>query len=185
MSISPNQFCSILLQEFFWGNEGDFPHSIKNLIPIIHIPTVMKDINGDNTQILRTMQDMTDYLLEKCDVLEEVLEEKTGKPQPEFSESQKRRLAYRGRKLNEYLLSVVEPTFAPGTVHGWYRELVGRKYDSTGQGQRKRGRKPVRRRSSKRCCTSISGIQIGVTTASPELCGISATMFPRLPSGRF
>lgn len=104
---------------------------------------VMKDINGDNTQILRTLQDQIDYLREKVDVLEEVLEEKTGKSQPEFSESQKRRLAYRGKKLNEYLLSVVEPTFAPGTVHGWYRELVGKKYDSTGTGQRKRGRKPI------------------------------------------
>ena len=68
---------------------------------------VMKDINGDNTQILRTMQDMIDYLLEKCDVLEEMLEEETGREQPEFSEERKRRLAYRGRKLNEYLLSVV------------------------------------------------------------------------------
>ena len=104
---------------------------------------VMKDINGDNTQVLRTLQDQIDYLREKVDVLEEVLKEKTGRSQPEFSESQKRRLAYRGKKLNEYLLSAVEPTFAPGTVHGWYWELVGKKYDSTGTGQRKRGRKPI------------------------------------------
>ena len=94
-------------------------------------------------RIIQDTTDQIDYLREKVDVLEEVLEEKTGKSQPEFSESQKRRLAHRGRKLNEYLLSVVEPTFAPGTVHGWYRELVGKKYDSTGTGQRKRGRKPI------------------------------------------
>ena len=68
---------------------------------------VMKDINGDNTQILRTMQDMIDYLQEKCGILEETLEEETSREQPEFSEERKRRLAYRGRKLNEYLLSVV------------------------------------------------------------------------------
>ena len=116
---------------------------MKQTNTLKRLNAVMKDINGDNSQILRTLQDQIDYLQEKCDVLEEVLEEKTGKPQPEFSESQKRRLAYRGKKLNEYLLSVVEPTFAPGTVHGWYRELVGKTYDSTGTGQRKRGRKPV------------------------------------------
>ena len=62
---------------------------------------------------------------------------------PEYSDEQKKRLAYRGRKLNEYLLSVVEQTYAPGTIHDWYQELVGQKYDSTGEGQRKRGRKPI------------------------------------------
>lgn len=116
---------------------------MKQTDTLRRLNAVMKDINGDNAQILRSMQDQIDYLREKVDVLEEVLEEKTGKQQPELSEAQKKRLAYRGRKLNEYLLSVVEPTFAPGTIQGWYRELIAKKYDSTGTGQRKRGRKPI------------------------------------------
>jgi len=116
---------------------------MKHTNTLKRLNAVMKDIDGDNTQILRKMQDQIDYLREKVEILEEVLEEKTGKSQPEFSEQQKKRLAQRGRKLNEYLLSVVEPTFAPGTVHGWYRELIAEKYDSTGDGQKKRGRKPI------------------------------------------
>ena len=103
----------------------------------------MKDINGDNAQILRTLQDQIDYLREKVGILEEIIEAETGREQPVFSEDQKRRLAHRGRKLNKYLLSVIEQTYAPGTIHDWYRELVGKKYDSTGEGQRKRGRKPI------------------------------------------
>jgi len=116
---------------------------MKQTDTLKRLNAVMKDINGDKTQILRTLQDQIDYLQEKVSILEEIIEEETGKTQPVFSEEQKRRLAYRGRKLNEYLLSVVEPTFAPGTVHGWYRELIAGKYDSTGEGQRKRGRKPI------------------------------------------
>jgi len=104
---------------------------------LIRLNAVMKDINGDNTRILRALQDQIDYLQEKVDILEEIIESETGKEQPVFSENQKRRLAHRGRKLNNYLLSIVEQTFAPGTIHGWYWELVGRKYDSTGEGQRK------------------------------------------------
>ena len=116
---------------------------MKQTDTLKRLNAVMKDINGDNTQILRTLQDQIYYLQEKVSILEEIIEEETGKPQPVFSEEQKRRLAHRGRKLNEYLLSVIEPTFAPGTVHGWYRELIAGKYDSIGDGQRKRGRKPV------------------------------------------
>ncbi len=101
------------------------------------------NINGDNAQILRTLQDQIDYLREKVGILEEIIEAETGREQPVFSEDQKRRLAHRGRKLNKYLLSVIEQTYAPGTIHDWYRELVGKKYDSTGEGQRKRGRKPI------------------------------------------
>ena len=116
---------------------------MKHTDTLKRLNAVMKDINGDNTQILRTMQDQIDYLQEKVGILEEIIEVETGKERPEYSDEQKKRLAYRGRKLNEYLLSVVEQTYAPGTIHDWYQELVGQKYDSTGEGQRKRGRKPI------------------------------------------
>ena len=37
---------------------------------------VMKDINGDNRQIIKTMQDQIDYLMEFIDIQGEILEEK-------------------------------------------------------------------------------------------------------------
>ena len=117
---------------------------MKQTDTLKRLNAVMKDINGDNNaQILRVLQDQIDYLQKKVSILEEIIEDETGKEQPLFSEDQKRRLAYRGRKLNEDLLSSIEQTFAPSTIHDWYRELVGKKYDSTGEEQRRRGRKPV------------------------------------------
>ena len=44
---------------------------------------MIKDINGDGTQIVRSMQDQIDYLLEKVDVLEEIATEKNGTVGPE------------------------------------------------------------------------------------------------------
>ncbi len=105
---------------------------------------VMKDVNGDNRQIVRTLQDQVEYLLEKVAILEEIATEANGGKVPVYSEGQKKRLAYRGRKLNEFLLATVERTFAPGTLRNWYNELVGVKYDSTkSPNQKKRGRKPI------------------------------------------
>ena len=39
---------------------------------------VIKDINGDNRQIIRTIQDQIEYLMEFIDIQGEILEEKTG-----------------------------------------------------------------------------------------------------------
>ena len=39
---------------------------------------VMKDVNGDHRQIIKTMQDQIDYLMEFIDIQGEILEEKTG-----------------------------------------------------------------------------------------------------------
>lgn len=58
------------------------------------LKAVMKDVNGDNRQIIKTMQDQIDYLMEFIDMLDEILEEKTGQRQPELSVEQKKRLAY-------------------------------------------------------------------------------------------
>ena len=107
------------------------------------LQSVMKDINGDNRQIIKTMQDQIEYLIEFIDIQGEILEEKTGSRQPELSVEQKKRLAYRGKKLNEFLLGQIENTFAPSTVLKWYSELISDKYNSVGDNQKKRGRKPV------------------------------------------
>ncbi len=105
---------------------------------------VMKDINGDSTQIVRTMQNQIDYLLEKVDILLEIATEQNDGKQPEFSETQKKRLAQRGKKLNEFLLGQIERGFSPGTIHSWFRELIAAKYDSSHTpDQKKRGRKPL------------------------------------------
>ena len=73
---------------------------------------VMKDVNGDHRQIIKTMQDQIDYLMEFIEIQGEILEEKTGRRQPELSEDQKKRLAHRGKKLNAFLLGQIEHTFA-------------------------------------------------------------------------
>ena len=89
----------------------------------------MKDVNGDHRQIIKTMQDQIDYLMEFIDIQGEILEEKTGRRQPELSDDQKKRLAHRGKKLNQFLIGQVAQCFAPKTIHDWYRELIAEKYD--------------------------------------------------------
>ena len=96
------------------------------------LKAVMKDVNGDNRQIIKTNQDQIDYLMEFIDILDEILKEKTGQRQPELSVEQKKRLTYRGRKLNEFLLGQIEKTFALSTILKWYSELIANKYNSTG-----------------------------------------------------
>jgi hypothetical protein len=106
----------------------------------------MKGINNDDNQrdLLIKMQESLDYALEKIRVYEEIFTEKLGTPKPKLSDGQKRRLANKAAILNQYILSTVENTFAPDTIRGWYRELIGKKYDSTRQGNgKKRGQKPV------------------------------------------
>ena len=51
---------------------------------------VMNDVNGDHRQIIKTMQDQIDYLMEFIDIQGEILEEKTGSRQPELSIDQKK-----------------------------------------------------------------------------------------------
>ena len=50
---------------------------------------VIKDVNGDNRQIIKTMQDQIDYLMEFIGIHGEILEEKTGHRQPELSDDSK------------------------------------------------------------------------------------------------
>ena len=104
----------------------------------------MKDVtNGDLRAILSNMQKMNDYMAEKIRIYEEHLTNLTGRKRPELTESDKRRLARKGKGLNDFLLAAVEPTWAPGTLRNWYNQLVEAKYDSTGPNQKKRGRKPM------------------------------------------
>ena len=100
--------------------------------------------DGNLREILANMQKMCDYQAEKLRIYEEHLTVLTGKGRPELTDSDKRPLAQKGKALNDFLLASVEPTWAPGTLRGWYNSLVGAKYDSTkSPNQKKRGRKPI------------------------------------------
>ena len=99
--------------------------------------------DGNLREILANMQKMCDYQAEKLRIYEEHLTTLTGKERPELTDSDKRRRAQKGKALNVYLLAAVEPTWAPGTLRGWYNFLVGAKYNSVRDGQKKRGRKPL------------------------------------------
>ena len=110
----------------------------------IRLNAFMRDVKDGNLRtILKNMQSMLDYHAEKIRIYEEHLSELTGKARLELTDSDKRRLAQKGKALNDYLLAAVEPTWAPGTLRGWYNSLVGAKYNSVRDGQKKRGRKPL------------------------------------------
>ena len=100
--------------------------------------------DGNLRKILANTQKMNEYQAEKIRIYEEHLTVLTGKERLDLTDSDKRRLAQKGKALNDFLLASVEPTWAPGTLRGWYNALVGAKYDSTkSPDQKKRGRKPI------------------------------------------
>ena len=101
----------------------------------------MQDVKDGNLRtILENMQKMNDYMAEKLRIYEEHLTLLTGKVRLELTDSDKRRLARKGKELNDFLLATIEPTWAPGTIRKW---LVEAKYNSVNEGQKKRGRKPI------------------------------------------
>ena len=79
--------------------------------------------DGDLRTILSNMQKMSDYMAEKIRIYEEHLTALTGRAHPELTESDKRRLARKGKELNDFLLASVEPTWAPGTLRNWYNQM--------------------------------------------------------------
>ena len=104
----------------------------------------MRNIADDNLhELIQNMQASLDYAMEKLKIYEEILVSSTKTSQPKLSDSQKRRLARHGEKLNEYILSTIETTFSPSTIRDWYRKLIGNKYSTNNNGQRRRGRKAI------------------------------------------
>ena len=77
----------------------------------------MQDVKDGNLRtILENMQKMNDYMAEKLRIYEEHLTLLTGKARLELTDSDKRRLARKGKELNDFLLAAIEPTWAPGTI---------------------------------------------------------------------
>jgi len=77
----------------------------------------------------RRQQKVIDYLLEENRVLREQL----GGRRLRLTDTQRRRLAAKGRLLGRKLLSKVAGIVTPDTILRWYRQLIAQKYDSSGQ----------------------------------------------------
>ncbi len=86
----------------------------------------------------RRQKKVIDYLLEENRVLREQL----GGRRLRLTDTQRRRLAAKGRVLGPKLLSKVAGIVTPDTILRWYRQLIAQKYDSSGR------RGPGRRRTA-------------------------------------
>jgi len=114
------------------------PEILKRLVAFL------KDIgNNDQRTVVENLQSSVQYMEEKLRIYEEILSKETGRKKPTLDDSQKRRLAQAGAKLNAYILATVENTFSPDTIRDWYRQLVGSKYNSVADGQNTRGPKRI------------------------------------------
>jgi putative transposase len=82
----------------------------------------------------RYQKDVIEYLQEES----RVLREQIGDRRLRTTDSQRRRLAVKARKLSRRALTGVDPIVTPGTLLRWYRNLVARNYD--GSKVRKTGR---------------------------------------------
>jgi putative transposase len=82
----------------------------------------------------RQQEDAIDYLREENRVLREQL----GNKRIRFTDSQRRRLAVRGRRLRRKVLLGLAGIATPDTILRWYRQLIAKKYD--GSARRGRGR---------------------------------------------
>ena len=103
----------------------------------------MNNVDGDTKQIMKGMQAQIEYLMAKCKAWEETAIELNNGKAVTLSDDRKKRIAVKGKELNEFLLGEVEKSFSPSTIFGWYRQLVGQKYNSVGPNQKKRGRPAV------------------------------------------
>ena len=88
----------------------------------------------------RQQQDVISYLREE----NRILREKLGHKRILLNDSQKRRLAVKGKALGHRLLEQFGTLFSPATILHWHRWLIARKYD--GSGKRRRGPKPTKQR---------------------------------------
>jgi hypothetical protein len=85
----------------------------------------------------RKQQDVIAYLQEENKVLREQL----GSKRLWFTDSQRRRLAAKAKKLGRKGLRKFATIAAPDTLLRWFRRLIARKYD--GSAKRGPGRPPV------------------------------------------
>lgn len=82
-----------------------------------------------------------EYLKEENKILREQLQDKYGVKRIILTKKQKQRLAKKAKPLGRKLLGETTLLFKPATILGWYRDLIGRKYD--GSANRKGGRRKI------------------------------------------
>ena len=75
----------------------------------------------------RKQQDLIAYLQEE----NKVLREQFGGKRLQFTESQRRRLAAKAKKIGRKALRKFASVAAPDTLLRWFRELIARKYDGS------------------------------------------------------
>jgi transposase InsO family protein len=75
----------------------------------------------------RSQQDVIEYLQEENRVLREHLDGRTLR----FTDSQRRRLARKAKKIRRKTLMQMATLVTPDTLVRWYRKLVARKYDGS------------------------------------------------------
>ncbi len=85
----------------------------------------------------REQQSIIDYQGEEIRVYRELC----GKRRLRFNDDQRRRLAAKGRSLGRRALREIGTIVKPDTILRWYRDLIARKYD--GSGNRRPGRPRV------------------------------------------
>ena len=118
-----------------------------------------KKQDGDKRELVTNLQAALEYKNEELRIYREKFEAETGKKQPDLTDDDRRRLARKASSLNSYLLSIVDGTWAPETVMGWYRKLIADKYNSVAPGQKKRGRPCV--------SSEIEAVIIDLAQANP------------------
>jgi len=77
--------------------------------------------------ISRKQQDVIDYLQEE----NRILREQVGDRRLQFTDAQRRRLAWKAKKLSRKTLLGIDPIVTPDTLVRWYRRLVAQKYDGS------------------------------------------------------
>lgn len=111
---------------------------------VTKIRVFMKGVTKATPKMInKAQQAAMHYMNVRNAILEEVLKERTGLKTIPLTDDQKRRLAQAGAKVDELTLGKIEREFSPETVYGWYNKLVGNKYNSVGDGQKKRGPKTI------------------------------------------
>jgi hypothetical protein len=77
--------------------------------------------------VSRNQQDVIEYLLEE----NRILREHHNNKRLRFTDSQRRRLARKAKKLSRKALRNLETVVTPDTLLCWYRTLIARKYDGS------------------------------------------------------
>jgi len=94
---------------------------------------LMEGVNNDTVKdAFLNFQKSLEYCIEENTVMREVLRNKYKCKKLPLNDEQKKRLAVKAINLNKHILEDVVKIFQPATVLSWHRDLVGKKYDSTG-----------------------------------------------------